>query len=278
MKPFTLSKLLYCNAKCAKVPGRPFRPPRPLLHMTAVFSSKTPMREASGLSATTSPRARRPITATAMWVNRVDLRRGGKARHSRVAGGGGGTGGGGGGPAGDGAGRTGRCGLGGRQIDEGPEMVPAGRPQQLMDLAERRLPSRRAAPGRPEADRSSGPVAGAAPDPAAAARPAPRRRSDRCSRSAGRRRRCRAPSERAAAARSCPAESPGGPDALAARRPEPDADHAAALERGEDRVGAGEAQVGRRLHIGHGECRFGDILAPADCGDRPLDQRDAALP
>src|SRR5882762_491770 len=41
--------------------------PQALAHIAAVFSSKTPMRKASGLSATTSPRARRPITATPMW-------------------------------------------------------------------------------------------------------------------------------------------------------------------------------------------------------------------
>src|ERR1700754_2753979 len=33
-------KLLYCNAKCARLPGRLFRPPRPLLQHAAVFSSK----------------------------------------------------------------------------------------------------------------------------------------------------------------------------------------------------------------------------------------------
>src|SRR3954462_13642038 len=43
--------------------------PQALAHIAAVFSSNTPEREASGLSATTSPRARRPITARPMWVN-----------------------------------------------------------------------------------------------------------------------------------------------------------------------------------------------------------------
>src|SRR3954470_12153595 len=43
--------------------------PQALAHIAAVFSSKMSVREASGLSATTSPRARRPITATPMWVN-----------------------------------------------------------------------------------------------------------------------------------------------------------------------------------------------------------------
>jgi len=46
-----------------------FPAPQAFASRAAVFSSNMPVRTASGLSATTSPRATRPITASPMWVN-----------------------------------------------------------------------------------------------------------------------------------------------------------------------------------------------------------------
>src|SRR5437868_8454295 len=59
-----------------KIAGAAFSAPQALASTCSSVQLKKRLKAASGLSATTSLGARRPITATPGWVNRVDLRRG----------------------------------------------------------------------------------------------------------------------------------------------------------------------------------------------------------
>src|SRR3954463_14113645 len=82
MKPFTSFKLLYRAQKTRSTTG-PYRP-LALATQRQCSSSCRPVGEGSDIAKNpTGPKARRPIAASRIWVNRCDFEGGGKTRLPR---------------------------------------------------------------------------------------------------------------------------------------------------------------------------------------------------